>query len=291
MSDADDFGFLGGGAARPVAHLMDRAEVARALNVLAADGLREGETFELRILGAYPLSGRFVSVEAAVDALAAHAAAVEVWAGGQHRGMAGAYFTPNPLTLPPSSCLEGGESATDGDVSRRRWFLLDVDPEREKVDDGTGKLVCPLVFDSAASGSGFDTAVVDAITKLTSFVSFKTVWLTAKDNVATTTLDESKFFVRGVPVSYEKPLPAGCATAPAIDDLLPTGGDGTYDSFNNVCPKTVLTFTLVLKNDVVAATCTDQVFSFTIVVVGDGKVEADSRIVTVRVPGDKTLCK
>ena len=140
MSDADDFGFLGGGAARPVAHLMDRAEVARALNVLAADGLREGETFELRILGAYPLSGRFVSVEAAVDALAAHAAAVEVWAGGQHRGMAGAYFTPNPLTLPPSSCLEGGESATDGDVSRRRWFLLDVDPEREKVDDGTGKL-------------------------------------------------------------------------------------------------------------------------------------------------------
>ncbi|MBI2395651.1 MAG: hypothetical protein HYV09_39160 [Deltaproteobacteria bacterium] len=159
------------------------------------------------------------------------------------------------------------------------------------IDDGTGKLVCPLVFDSATSGSGFSTAVVDAITKLTSFVSFKTIWVEGRDNAATATLDESKFFVRAVPVSYEKPLPTGCTTAPAIDDLRPTGGDGVYDSFNNVCPKTVVTFTLVLKNDLVPAKCEDQVFSFTVVVIGDGKVEADSRVVTVRVPGDKTLCK
>jgi hypothetical protein len=55
-----------------------------------------------------------------------------------------------------------------------------------------------------------------------------------------------------------------------------------------------VTFTLVLQNTLVPSTCSDQVFSFTIVVIGDGTkgtgVAADSRVVTVRVPGDKTLC-
>ncbi|MGZ3417611.1 MAG: hypothetical protein ACXVEE_07080 [Polyangiales bacterium] len=160
------------------------------------------------------------------------------------------------------------------------------------IDDGTGKKICPLVFDSPSSGSGFDSTVVDALTKLTTAISFKTVWVEARDNAATAGIDETKFFVRAVPVSYGTPLPASCSGAPAISDLLPSpAGDGTFDSFTNVCPGTDVTFTLVMKNDAVPATCADQVFSFTVKVIGDKTVEADSRIVTVRIPGDKTLCK
>jgi hypothetical protein len=152
------------------------------------------------------------------------------------------------------------------------------------------KKVCPLVYNS--SGSGVDTAIVDAISSFTTYVSFKTVWVEARDNATTATLDETKFFVRAVPVSYGTPLPAGCAAPPAISDLLPAASpDGTFDSFTNVCPETPLSFTLVMKNDVVPAKCEDQIFSMKVIVIGDKTTEADSRIVTVRVPGDKTLCK
>jgi hypothetical protein len=154
------------------------------------------------------------------------------------------------------------------------------------------KKVCPLVYTASSSGTGVDTSIVDAISSFTTFVSFKTVWVEARDNATTATLDETKFYVRAVPVSYGTPLPAGCPGAPAISDLLPApGGDGTFDSFSNVCPSTVVTFTLVMKNDVVPAICEDQVYSMKVVVIGDSTTEADSRIVTVRVPGDKTLCK
>ncbi|MBI2390613.1 MAG: hypothetical protein HYV09_13565 [Deltaproteobacteria bacterium] len=158
------------------------------------------------------------------------------------------------------------------------------------VPDSTGKLVCPLVFTSDSAGSGIATAITDAIIKLATFVNFKTVWLEARDN-ATSTFDERKFFKRGIPVSYESPLPAGCS-APSIGDLLPTAGpDGIFDSFTSLCPGTVVRFLLEMQNVDVPATCTDQVFSFKILVIGDGKIETDARVVTVRVPGDVSLCK
>jgi len=115
------------------AHLMDRAEVARALSVLAADGLQAGETFELRILGASILSGAFSSVEAAVDALAAHASKVRQWGGGQTggHGTSAAYFTPNPTRRAPCRDLSVGGAVGDEQITRLRWFLLDVDPIRE----------------------------------------------------------------------------------------------------------------------------------------------------------------
>jgi len=156
---------------------------------------------------------------------------------------------------------------------------------------GSTKKVCPLVFSASTSGTGVDTAVVNAITSFVAYVSFKTIWVEARDNTATTTIDETKFYVRAVPVAFAKPLPVGCGSPPSITDLLPTGGDGTFDSFSSVCPGTTVSFTLVMQNTTVPATCADQVFSMKVVVIGDGTVEADSRVVTVRVPGDKTLCK
>ena len=145
------------------------------------------------------------------------------------------------------------------------------------------------MFSSDSSGAGIATAIVDAITKLATFVNFKTVWLEARDNT-TTTFDERSFFKRGIPVSYESPLPAGC-TAPSIGDLLPSSSpDGIFDSFTNLCPGTVVRFLLEMQNTAVPATCSDQVFSFKVVVIGDSKIETDARVVTVRVPGDVSLC-
>ena len=160
------------------------------------------------------------------------------------------------------------------------------------IDDGTGKKVCPIVFSTDRSGAGVDTAIVNAISSFASYVTFKTVWLEARDNAATPTIDETKFFDKGIPVSFATPLPAGCA-APSTGDLLPPpSGDGIYDSFTGVCPGTIVTFGLVMHNAVVPATCADQVFSFKVIVIGDKTTETDSRVVTVRVPGDKsTGCK
>jgi hypothetical protein len=157
------------------------------------------------------------------------------------------------------------------------------------VDDGTGKKVCPLVFSTTSSGTGIDTAIVDAISKLATAVDFKTVWLEARDNT-TTTFDETKFFKHGVPISYSLPLPAGCSPPSIGDSLPPPAGDGTYDSFTDLCPGTIVTFALVMQNVDIPGKCEDQVFSFKIVVIGDKTVETDARIITVRIPGNPVLC-
>ncbi len=182
-----------------------------------------------------------------------------------------------PATGTPAVCAGGATVTTD-------------------PKDATKK-VCPLVY-YASTGGSVSTNIIDAIKSFTKFVSFKTVWLESRDNATTTTVDETKFFVRGVPVSYSGDTSACGGKAPTIADLLPKGppaGDGSYDSFKDVCPGLKTTFSLQLQNTLVPATCADQVFSFRVVVIGDGDtaapVEADSRIVTVRVPGDKTLCK
>ena len=158
------------------------------------------------------------------------------------------------------------------------------------VADLSGKKSCPLVFSTTSSGSGIETAIVDAITKLATAVNFKTVWLEARDNPATP-FDETKFFKGGIPKAFEVPLPAGCG-APSIADLLPLAGtDGVLDSFTNLCPGTVITFDLVMQNTDVPAKCEDQVFVFKIVVIGDKTFETDQHTVTVRVPGTVSLCK
>jgi hypothetical protein len=58
-----------------------------------------------------------------------------------------------------------------------------------------------------------------------------------------------------------------------------------------VTPGCLVTFQIVARNDgFVPATCTDQIFNMRVVVIGDDTVEADSRTVVIRVPGDTSLC-
>jgi hypothetical protein len=163
--------------------------------------------------------------------------------------------------------------------------------------DGTGPLtatsVCPFVFSTNSSGGGgVATSITSAITDLTSFVSFTTLHTESRDDPATAAVDESQFFVRGIPVSWDT---ATCTPAPSLVDRLDgtgaTGMDGVVDSFTDVVPGCLVTFQIVAENDgFVPATCGDQLFNMRVIVIGDDVVEADSREVIVRVPGDRTLC-
>lgn len=103
--------------------LIDKAELSKGL-VLATAGLREGEVFELRVLPSGH-SGTFRGAKEARAALIKLAAQLGAWDG--------AYFMPNPMKGEPTNALKVGKAGRDVDVTRRRWLLLDVDPERPKV--------------------------------------------------------------------------------------------------------------------------------------------------------------
>ncbi len=162
--------------------------------------------------------------------------------------------------------------------------------------DGSGPAaeqnLCPLVYSVNADGSGLASGITTAITDLTSFVSFSTLHTEARDD-ETTAVDESNFFVRGVPVSYD---PATCSPAPAVADRLtgtpPAAGiDGVLDSFTGVTPGCLVSFQIVARNDgFVPATCADQIFVVPVIIIGDDTVEADRRQIVVRVPGVRSLC-
>ena len=156
-------------------------------------------------------------------------------------------------------------------------------------DGGGGdpsRSLCPLVYSVNGSGSGLSETITDAITDLVTFVHFDTLHTEARDNAATAGVDESNFFVRGIPVSAD---PATCDPMPSVADLM--GGDGAFDSFVDVEPGCLTTFQIVARNDgFVERTCEDQIFNLDVVVIGDDVVEADRRTVVVRVPGNPSLC-
>jgi putative DNA primase/helicase len=103
--------------------LIDKTELSKGL-ALATAGLRDGEVFELRVLPSGH-SGTFRSAKEARAALSKLATQLGAWDG--------AYFMPNPMKGEPTNALKTGKAGRDVDVTRRRWLLLDVDPERPKV--------------------------------------------------------------------------------------------------------------------------------------------------------------
>ena len=164
--------------------------------------------------------------------------------------------------------------------------------------DGTGplpsRLLCPIVYSTSSSGGSVGSGIVTAIADLTSFVSFTTLHTESRDDPTTASVDESRFFVRGIPVRYDTTT---CTPPPTVADRLTPGmpptitPDGELDSFTTVVPGCLVTFQIVARNDgFVPATCTDQLYNMRVIVVGDDVVEADSRIVVIRVPGDRALC-
>lgn len=159
--------------------------------------------------------------------------------------------------------------------------------------DGSGpdpeRPLCPLVFSTRPDGSGVGDGIVSAIEDLTSYVVFDTIHVEARDDPETADIDETQFFLRAIPVAAD---PAAGCSLPTISDRLPldAGGDGTYDSFEDVCPGTSVTFQIVTANDMIEPTCVDQLFASRLIVIGDDTSETDSRVVAIRVPGDPDLC-
>lgn len=130
---------------------------------------------------------------------------------------------------------------------------------------------CPLVFDARSNGSGLSATLVDAVNTLVTGIELNTVSIRI--------LDDPHGFVKSTIPRSARP-PAG-APSPTVADL---DGDTVFDSFVNVTPGTVVTFTVTAYNDSVAQTDVDQVFTVRLQVIGDGVTVLDEKPVIIVVP-------
>ena len=128
--------------------------------------------------------------------------------------------------------------------------------------------MCPLVFDILEDGSGLSDAVVGAVVGLLNSVAYDAVYGQVRD--------DGLGFVLAVEALSSEGEPA-----PERVDLRPV--DGIVDTFTNVRFGTELEFALRLRNEVLPPADYDQIFHFTVEIVGDGRV-LDSVRVRVIVP-------
>ncbi|MEW5848753.1 MAG: hypothetical protein AB2A00_08060 [Myxococcota bacterium] len=150
---------------------------------------------------------------------------------------------------------------------------------------------CPLVYDSAADGSGLAGTIVTGVTTL---VDFSTNTVTARVvgepavDAFNTPVDTACFIKRVVPTSATNPYP-GCAPDAVPADLSPV--DGVNDSFTSVTPGATIAFDVVAQNlnaagtDPCARADVDPlIFSATIQVVADNVTVLDEQQVVIVVP-------
>jgi len=208
--------------------------------------------------------------------------ASELSVGSDHRTELSSFAVRTGTWIEPDAAGNCAIGPSGGDVPAEVW-----DPDCSGPDPA--QALCPLVYSVSSSGAGLATTVTDAIADLVSFRFFSTLHAEARDNLTTPAIDESNFFVRGIPVSAD---PTTCSPLPGVADRLPApGGDGAFDSFVDVEPGCLVTFQIVARNDgFVPATCADQLFELDVIIIGDDVVEADRRTVVVRVPGNPSLC-
>ncbi|MGA8150447.1 MAG: phage/plasmid primase, P4 family [Terriglobales bacterium] len=147
-------------ATTPASECFDRAEIERALTVL----IEPGQVTELRILGTAdgkPRHGFFNDPSRLLDA--AHA-----WSGKCE----GVYVIPNPLASALLHradnrviCAEKGAGATDCDVLRRNWVLVDFDVKRPANTSTTDvehqkALIRAQACSASLTGMGWPPALV-----------------------------------------------------------------------------------------------------------------------------------
>ncbi|MEM9067469.1 MAG: MXAN_6577-like cysteine-rich protein [Myxococcota bacterium] len=139
----------------------------------------------------------------------------------------------------------------------------------EMLMDGTE--VCPLVFDARDNGSGLASTLVDAVNDLVTSIRLDTVSIRVVD-------DPNGFIKATIPRSATPPPGADPPTVADLDD------DSIFDSFVDLTPGTVVSFTIIAFNDTVPQMDEDQVFTVTLQVVGDGVTVLDEKPVVVIVP-------
>ena len=149
-------------------------------------------------------------------------------------------------------------------------------PNFEEVARQTGAVradMTPLVFDISGDGSGLDTTVVSAVAELVGGTPQDVT--TRTENVPGNPDDfDATRFIKSI-VPFEGYTPGG---AP--------GGYGSKDmtTFYAVIPGTTVEFTIDFWNDVRPPADVAQIFKATIIVVGNGVTDLDSRNVYIIVP-------
>jgi hypothetical protein len=119
-------------------------------------------------------------------------------------------------TIPPNAA---GDCLTAVAGGPRRPVML---------PDGTE--VCPLVFDARSNGSGLSNTLVDAVGTLVTAIRLNTV--------SVRVVDDPNGFIRATIPRSATPPPG--APSPTVADL---DGDSIFDSFVDLTPGTVVSFT------------------------------------------------
>lgn len=140
--------------------------------------------------------------------------------------------------------------------------------------DGTE--VCPLVFDARPNGTGLADTLIDAVNDLVTSIRLDTVSIRVVG-------DPNNFIKATIPRSA---TPPPGADPPTVADL---DGDSVFDSFVDLTPGTIVSFSIIAYNDTVPELTEDQVFTVTLQVVGDGITVLDEKQVVVVVPRAESL--
>ncbi|XXX77045.1 VWA domain-containing protein [Sorangium sp. So ce134] len=144
------------------------------------------------------------------------------------------------------------------------------------VTSANGK--CPLVFQTASSGTGLNLAVVQAIKVLTTYVTLD-ISAAAEDD-ETDTVDAVSAFVDRIIANNLAPEPCTSGLR-VVDKNL----DGVADTYANVFPGPTVCFDVIPKINVsVRPTTEPQMFTANIVVTGDGVTTLSTRKVFFLVP-------
>jgi hypothetical protein len=167
-------------------------------------------------------------------------------------------------------CIDFGETTCTTNYRRSEQHLRALAQATDAVDaDGN-----PFVYQINSNGTGLSEAVVRAISELANYTRLD-VTVRVNDNDATPDVDERGFVDSWTTVSTGSPPPEStfrCLTTHA-----------TW--YEDCLPGTPVQFSVAFRNDHVAPAMDDQIFDFTIDVLGDGSFLLDTVNVRVVVPG------
>jgi len=179
------------------------------------------------------------------------------------------YDTRTECGYRDGDCITYGETACTYDPEASEDDMRTLSQDTGSVN-GEGE---PFVYQINENGTGLSEAVVRAIAELSGSVRLD-VTLRVNDNPATAAVDERRFVKSVRTVSDGDPPPETLTRCLA-----------TYDTWYQKClPGTTADFRLGVQNDFVAPAEEDQLFTFTVDLMGDGIYVLQTFQIVVLVP-------